>query len=398
MTDTKTMHEHHWSQLKLARECPLKYVTRSSDFGGEPALRGIVAHKILDAYVDSLEGHGKDEELMEALISAHAGTPGLGGEEWDYLKHLLRRHAEEYDHRDMVGFDVHREKALRVIIDKAGSRYTIAGVDERTEQYHDPVFMDDAVLYAGRLDLLQHAGDLAVITDWKSDRAITSESSLKHDDQLRAYAVLAHGVLGVTQVKIKVHFLVANYTVEFDMDEDDIMEAAAYVHGLAKNAEALDANVPAGLQEPRPGSGCAYCHAADRCPAAPLGDQTATHVAAYPAVKAAYQTFEKRVKEVVKRHPVDLLQNERLDYATKERTLLRPDWINRMLQAHGAHDKVWLLNALIDISEHGKGSINGTAVRKWLYDEFDKEKAGDVWASVSQVRKHSQLAVLKGAE
>lgn len=113
-------------------------------------------------------------------------------------------------------------------------------------------------LWSGKPDWLLVAKSRALIIDFKtgSNAAVLAKANL----QLRALAVLARHVYGVTQVRVAIiQPLVSPQVSMADYNEDDLSESERELNGVVMRAIQADAPKVAGVIQ------CEYCPAAPSC-------------------------------------------------------------------------------------------------------------------------------------
>jgi CRISPR/Cas system-associated exonuclease Cas4 (RecB family) len=158
-----------YTRLDLFSSCPFaykqKYIVKAAEIRSEALDTGSIAHAAIDRYLKHLIETGQQTDITAMADIVHGVF--YGGEE-----HGLG--SSEYQEV----FDICQLFADRFILNPD----TAYGPEEWFEHKIGPDLM------RGKIDWLEMDGNAAVVTDWKSDRAIRSQSDVDSDFQLKVYA------------------------------------------------------------------------------------------------------------------------------------------------------------------------------------------------------------------
>lgn len=247
------------SKLDLEDACPaaykFKYLDKSPEIPTIPLIIGRAAHAAAARYVKHLLQNNlqTDVTAMPAIVAAAAAEEGIPGQAMSDLAAIMETFAES-----------HVFYPARIV-----------GVEERLpEGFNPPDTWPDPNLpnghtFVGVIDLLEAEDNVAVITDYKTEWSIRSQSEVEKDPQLRRYCWLVHEAYPQFEhFKVRLDFIRHGVIreAEFDLAEVERTgeEILARVERILKTKE-----FPA-----RPGVGCGWCSYSERCPARkmPAGD------------------------------------------------------------------------------------------------------------------------------
>ncbi len=179
---------------------------------------------------------------------------------------------------------------------------TLIGIEERVpgtwrppESWPDAPNLGDKHIFVGIIDRLDTGEDFtAIITDYKTDWQVRSQSDVERDVQLRRYAWLVHSEYPYFQTfQVRLDFVRHGIVREVEFGPD-VVEATEQELIAAVDRLAATKAFPA-----TPGDGCAICGFAAECPAL-KGDEIRACATPDDALKVAAQliVLEKRVDEL----------------------------------------------------------------------------------------------------
>lgn len=122
---------------------------------------------------------------------------------------------------------------------------------------------DDKFTFWAVIDLLQINGDLAIITDHKTDHQVRSQTDIERDPQLAIYCwTVKKTYPQVQRFKVGLDFVRHGVTREAEFDLSIVEKTEKRIFGMIDTIEREK------KFEPRPGAFCSWCSFVDRCEAA----------------------------------------------------------------------------------------------------------------------------------
>jgi CRISPR/Cas system-associated exonuclease Cas4 (RecB family) len=113
----------------------------------------------------------------------------------------------------------------------------------------------------GVMDLLQAKGDVAIITDYKSNWKVWTQAEAEKQMQTRIYAWMVNLLYGYTEFVARLDFVRNGVIREVELTMDDVRDAEKYVMDMIATIEA-DTEWKA-----TPGNHCSWCAWSSECPA-----------------------------------------------------------------------------------------------------------------------------------
>jgi CRISPR/Cas system-associated exonuclease Cas4 (RecB family) len=265
------MDHYSHSQLALYESCPLAYHRRYVE-GRTPerspaAAIGSAAHAAAAAYIEHLVSERLSTDVTWDPIPAareRMAEEGirLPAEAWEEVEGLIEALKRSFT-MDPVHYLEHEKR----------TELEVAGRD-----------------WVGVIDLVT-AEDGFVITDWKTDWAVRSQSEVERDQQLRRYAWMLHRLYGCEAVRARLWFLRHGVAREIALGLEDFERTEK---GIISTIEAIENEQD---WTPTPGVGCAWCSWSEECPA--VSDLPLAIVTPDDAARIAGELaiLEKQVKD-----------------------------------------------------------------------------------------------------
>lgn len=228
-----------YSQLSLFNACPLayklSYIEKVKEGTENRHLRvGREVHKALEGYVKHLIETRQPSDPDWLLNYEPSLQMAEADEVREILKTFLNNHSLDFDKGD---YDVEGQVSLEL----------------------------DGFPFMAVLDLLQDQGEVAEITDYKTDHRIRSQTEVDQDMQLRIYAWIASEILpGAKLFRCKLDFVRLGVVRETEVNLDDIEKVKT---NLVTNIKMLDDAEKADEFPAKPGSRCTWCGYTHICPA-----------------------------------------------------------------------------------------------------------------------------------
>lgn len=238
------------SRLDLYETCPrqfkFRYVDRIAEAPSEPLLIGQVVHEIIAEY----NSH---------LLASNLQT------DFTALRGIMNRVLYEGPKGPIgSGLPTSRLHEVERIVVEYGESHVfypgrVVGIEEKLRL---PMTVDGhQVNFWAVLDLLEIVGDLAIITDYKTDHQLRSYSATEHDLQLAIYAwAVKQEYPQVNQFQACLDFVRHRVVREVELDPD-VTRTEKRIHGLIRQIQRDTAFAP------RPGAGCSWCSYIAQCPA-----------------------------------------------------------------------------------------------------------------------------------
>lgn len=242
------MRDWSYSRLQLYENCPaafkLRYIEELPEQRNEELAFGSLAHRVFAEYTRQCMARKLETDVtaMDAIVE------GLF-----YA-----------DPRDVVSSDRYAEMldlARSFAASHTVGLATLAGVEEWIEAYVG----DGRYLFRGIIDRLDFdfANEMAIITDYKTDWQVRSQSEVERDFQLAVYAWLVSREYPnmFREYRVRLDFVRWNVVREAVLRPGDLERVEGQILRLIMRAEADREFAP------RPGHFCSWCGYAFRCPA-----------------------------------------------------------------------------------------------------------------------------------
>lgn len=218
----------------------------------------------------------------------------------------------------------------------------VIGVEQKIalDTDYDEVDFSDAS-YRGILDLLQIRGNHAIVTDWKSQPNILSQTDMDAHEQGTMYCWLVQKLYPhVEKFTFRIWFLRYGFYKETFRTESDLEEFEQALIIKERKIEQIN------NWDPIPGPQCQYCDFIHRCPIAqdlsPISseiiDQKQAVIAAQKitVMSSLIGELKAKLKEYVKKNDEILIgDNWIYGYQTSNSKSYPPEALGRVLDEHG---------------------------------------------------------------
>ena len=279
-----------WSpSFETKAACPFylkaNYIDKVTDrYLRIPAERGKTAHLV----VDELLNYCVDEQIVPKDLDE------------DMVRESLERHATHFIYHEIENVYAW----CRLWAQRFKLPAEVIGIEERIglDEDFDEIDFSDAS-YRGIIDLLQIKGDHAVITDWKSQPNILSQTDLDVHQQGTFYCWLISKMYpDVERFTFRIWYLRYGFAMATTRTHEDLelFEQALMI----KEKKILEID----NWDPIPGPQCQYCDVIHRCPIAlDLGPENPAIISQEQAVIAAQkitvmETLTKELKGGLKEY------------------------------------------------------------------------------------------------
>lgn len=233
-----------YSALDLYEKCPRRYrierVERRKAAPGPALLVGSAVHAAIAAYIRHLRDEGLATDVTWAPQALEEAEKTLKGRKpdggiWEEVEGMFRTFVDSH------AFDPSR----------------IAEVEKM-----ERISLEDGTQFWGVIDLLEVREDgLAVVTDWKTDWAVRSQSEVERDFQLRTYAWMVARLYGYEEVVCRLDFVRHGAVREVLLGPEDVARTERRIIRTIKHIRAEKE------WSPSPGTHCSWCPWSDDCPA-----------------------------------------------------------------------------------------------------------------------------------
>lgn len=233
------------TRFNLFESCPaafrMKYVEKAPEAPSRALLIGRLIHDIIAQYEKHLVRNQvqTDITVLPGLATQifYKAPNGLTTADLDEVQAIVEAYAQTH----ALDFS------------------TVVSVEEKMKF----PLQDDKFTFWAVIDLLQMNGDLAIITDHKTDHQVRSQGDIERDPQLQIYCwAVAQTYPQVGRFKVGLDFVRHGVTREAEFDLSVVEKAEARIFGMIDTIERER------RFEPRPGAFCSLCGHIDRCQAA----------------------------------------------------------------------------------------------------------------------------------
>lgn len=242
---------YSYTRLDLYASCPRafaqKYVARRPEIKGDALMRGDIVHRTIHAYIKHLVDAGLETditvltELARQEYFAEQHGLGLGG--LDEVLEIMEAFAQS-----------HSFSPSSVVSTEEMIKLPLPAIDGKGQ-----------FLFWAVVDLLQsgETADHAVITDFKTDWALRSQSDVEKDLQLQTYCWVVNRLFPhITRFTVNLDFVRHSVVRKAEFDLSVVSRAESRIFGGISMIE-QDTQFKA-----TPGSYCSWCSYSADCPAA----------------------------------------------------------------------------------------------------------------------------------
>lgn len=299
---------YSYSQLRQFAECPLAWklarIDRVKEEPSRPMMIGGAAHQAIEQYVVGCHASGlaSDAALIDDIVDGLSCAEDLRGE----VRMLLDKFAGSYEVR-LTDPDLETRRAWR---------------SDWTETHWTDW---SRCRFRAVTDLVDKAGTVLEITDWKTGFRIPTREEFAEDLQLRAYAFVQSLLHPEAE-----EFHVRLYHVRIGYEQGPLIihrdELDSVREELERRMAAVDLACVKGDFNPTPGDHCERCGYRRQCPAylasgrAELPEETPALAVEYFTLKAKLKDVETALKDrVASEGPVLLGDGRQLGFVAQER-------------------------------------------------------------------------------
>lgn len=232
-------------RFNLFESCPaafrFKYIEKAPEMPSRALLIGRLIHDIIAKYEKHLVRKQVQTDITTlpglATQIFYKAPNGLTTADLDEVQSILEAYAQAH----------------------ALDYSTVVSIEEMMKF----PLLDGKVNFWAVIDLLQINGDLAIITDHKTDHQVRSKGDIERDPQLAIYCwAVRKAYPQVERFKVGLDFVRHGVTREAEFDLEIVEKTESRIFGMIDTIERER------KFEPRPGAFCSMCGYIDRCQAA----------------------------------------------------------------------------------------------------------------------------------